>query len=71
MGYFRFPKYVSVAEKKEMAAKKLKQLQKKKPDIQPIIIQGNTLAITWWGNAWNNNLTKYANYSNRVGRGRN
>jgi len=70
MGYFRFPKYVSVAEKKEKAAKKLKQLQKKRSDIQPIIIQGNTLARTWWGKAWNNNLTKYADYSNRVGRGR-
>jgi len=70
MRYFRFPKYVSVAEKQEKAAKKLKQLQKKRPDIEPIIIQGNTLAKTWWGKAWNNNLTKYADYSNRVGRGR-
>jgi len=70
MSYFRFPKYVSVAEKKEKAAKKLQQLKKKRPDIQPIIIEGNTLAKTWWGKAWNNNLTKYADYSNRVGRGR-
>jgi uncharacterized Zn finger protein len=70
MSYFRFPKYVSVAEKKAKAAKKLKQLKKKQPDIQPIIIEGNTLANTWWGKAWNNNLTKYADYSNRVGRGR-
>ena len=70
MSYFRYPKYVSVAEKKAKAAKKLKQLKKKQPDIQPIIIEGNTLAKTWWGKAWNNNLTKYADYSNRVGRGR-
>ena len=70
MGYFRFPKYVSVAEKKAKAAKKLKQLQKKRSDIQPIVIEGNTLAKTWWGKAWNSNLTKYADYSNRVGRGR-
>ena len=70
MSYFRFPKYVRVADKKAKAAKKLKQLKKKRPDIQPIIIQGNTLAKTWWGKSWNNNLTKYADYSNRVGRGR-
>jgi len=70
MSYFRFPKYVSVAEKKVKANKKLKQLQKKRPDIQPIIIEGRTLANTWWGKAWNNNLTKYADYSNRIGRGR-
>jgi len=70
MGYFRFPKYVSVAEKKAKAAKKLKQLQKKNSDIQPVIIEGNSLANTWWGKAWNSNLTKYADFSNRVGRGR-
>jgi uncharacterized Zn finger protein len=70
MSYYRFPKYVSVAEKKAKAAKKLKQLKKKRPDIQPIIIEGKSLTSTWWGKAWNNNLTKYADYSNRVGRGR-
>jgi len=70
MSYFRFPKYVSVAEKEAKAAKKLKQLKKKRSDIQPIIIQGNSLAKTWWGKSWNKNLTKYADYSNRVGRGR-
>ncbi|KPA09039.1 Zinc finger, SWIM-type [Candidatus Magnetomorum sp. HK-1] len=70
MSYFRFPKYVSVAEKKAKAEKKLKQLRKKRPDIQPVIVQGNQLAHTWWGKAWNKNLTEYADYSNRVGRGR-
>jgi len=70
MRYYHFPKYVSVAEKKEKAAKKLKQLKKKQPDIQPVIVQGNKLAKTWWGKAWNDNLTKYADFSNRVGRGR-
>jgi len=29
MRYYNFPKYVTVAEKKEKAAKKLKQLKKK------------------------------------------
>jgi len=70
MAYFRFPKYVSVAEKKASAEKQRKKLQKKDPSIQPVIIQGNTLAKTWWGKAWNDNLSKYADFSNRVGRGR-
>jgi len=62
--------YVSVAERKAKAYKKLKQLKKKNPKIKPVIIEGNTLASTWWGKSWNKNLEKYADYSNRIGRGR-
>ncbi len=28
------------------------------------------MASTWWGKAWNQNLEKYADYENRIGRGR-
>lgn len=65
-----YPPYVSVAEKKEKAAKKLKQLQKKMPDIKPVILTGAALVRTWWGKSWNKNLERYADYSNRIGRGR-
>ncbi|QTA84675.1 hypothetical protein [Desulfonema magnum] len=71
MGYWDYyPRYVPVAEKKAKAAKKLKQLRKKNPDIQPVVIEGKALARTWWGKAWNKNLERYADYSNRIGRGR-
>lgn len=70
MAYWGFPKYVSVAEKKAKAAKKLKQLKKKMPDIKPVILETNTLARTWWGKSWNKNLERYADYENRIGRGR-
>lgn len=66
----RYPRYVSVAEKKAKAAQKLKQLQKKTPEIRPVIIAGKSLAQSWWGKSWNKNLERYADYSNRVGRGR-
>lgn len=68
--YWRFAPYVSVAEKQRKSEKKLKQLKKKNPKIQPVVIEGRTLAKTWWGKAWNSNLEKYADYSNRIGRGR-
>jgi len=29
-----------------------------------------TIARTWWGKSWNVNLERYADYSNRIGRGR-
>ncbi len=69
-GYSRFPKYVSVGTKRAKAEKKLNQLKKKNPDIQPIIIEGSVLAKSWWGKEWNKNLERYADYSNRIGRGR-
>ncbi len=65
-----YPKYVTVAEKKAKAEKKLKQLKKKRPGIEPVILAGSTLARTWWGKSWNRNLERYADYSNRIDRGK-
>ena len=70
MSYWEFPKYVSVAEKRAKAEKKLKQLRKKNPDIKPVVIDGRAIAKTWWGKSWNKNLELYADFSNRIGRGR-
>ena len=70
MGYWGYPRYVSVAEKRAKAARKLKQLKKKNPDIKPIFLEGRAIARTWWGKSWNLNLERYADYSNRIGRGR-
>ena len=50
-------------------AKQLEKLRKKNPNIQPVVIEGK-LAKTWWAQAWNKNLEGYADYSNRIGRGR-
>ena len=70
MSYWRYPRYVSVAEKRAKAARKLKQLTKKNPAIQPIVLEGSAIAKTWWGKSWNLNLERYADYNNRIGRGR-
>ena len=50
-------------------AAQLAKLRKKNPDIKPVIIDGK-LAKSWWAQAWNRNLEGYADYSNRIGRGR-
>jgi uncharacterized Zn finger protein len=70
MRYWGFPRYVSVGEKKQRSRRKLEQLKKKNKKIEPITIEGSALAHTWWGKAWNKNLEGYADYSNRIGRGR-
>jgi len=70
MSYYGYPKYVSVADKRAKAEKKLKQLKKKNPDITPVSITGRALATRWWGKAWNKNLEGYADYAYRLERGR-
>jgi uncharacterized Zn finger protein len=69
MAFWSFPRYVCKAEKQAKAAKKLEQLKKKR-DVKPVILQGGAIARTWWGKAWNRNLERYADYTNRIGRGK-
>lgn len=66
-GYYSTP---SVAEQKQSAEKRLAELQEKDPDIQPVVIAGRKIAKTWWGISWCKNLERYADYTNRIGRGR-
>lgn len=65
-----FPPYVSVAQRKEKSRRKIEQLKKKNKNINPVIINGSTIARTWWGKSWNANLERYADFSNRIGRGK-
>lgn len=65
-----YGKYVSAGDKKAKAAKSLAKLLKKDPSIEPVIIQGRALANSWWGKAWNTNLESYADFSNRIDRGK-
>jgi len=65
-----WPLYVTVAQRRKKAEKKINSLRMKNPDIQPIIIEGHAIAKTWWGKSWNKNLEDYADYTNRIGRGR-
>lgn len=68
--YEAFPPYVPVAQRRAKAEKQLRQMQKKHPHLKPVILTGTSLASTWWGKSWNSNLERYADYSNRIGRGR-
>jgi uncharacterized Zn finger protein len=68
--YGGFPKYIPVGEKRRQAQKSVEKLRKKNQDISPVIITGSKLTRTWWGKSWNDNLERYSDYSNRIGRGR-
>jgi uncharacterized Zn finger protein len=70
-GWGGFAPYVSKAERMRHAEKaRAKLLKKKGADIQPIVLDGRAIARTWWGQAWNQNLERYADYENRLPRGR-
>lgn len=62
--------YVSISDRKKWAKKQIEDLKSKNKILNPVIIEGNKIAKTWWGIAWNKNLESYADYSNRLGRGR-
>lgn len=70
MRYGGFRRYESVAEKRAKVQKKIEKMLKKKINISPLVLSSGKLANTWWGKAWNKNLESYADYSNRIGRGR-
>lgn len=62
--------YVPVAERRLKAMKQIQKMQKKGRKIQPVVIDGRTIASTFWGKAWCENLEAYSDFSNRIPRGR-
>jgi uncharacterized Zn finger protein len=65
-----FPRYVSVAERRDRAESRLKQLSKSHNEITPVVISGRQIATTFWGKSWCNNLETYHDYENRLSRGK-
>ena len=66
----RWAPYVPVAERRATAAKKMQQLKKKGMAIQPVEIQGRTIARTFWGKAWCAHMESFCDSDNRLPRGR-
>src|SRR5436309_2770234 len=62
--------YVSVKERRRQALSKMEKLKKKGQPISPVTIVGRTIAATFWGKAWCDNLERYSDYQNRLPRGR-
>jgi uncharacterized Zn finger protein len=69
--YFR--PYVSVTEKKALSTRALGKLMKKaKRTPEPVLLTSGRrhVATTFWGKAWCENLERYADFANRLPRGR-
>ena len=62
--------YVSAAEKSRRSKKAAIALEKEGQKMNPIRIEGRTIARSFWGKAWCENLESYSDYRNRLPRGR-
>jgi uncharacterized Zn finger protein len=62
--------YVPVAQRRLAALRKVEQLKNKGRSISPVTIVGRTIANTFWGKAWCENLERYSDFRNRLPRGR-
>lgn len=68
--YFRRRPYVSVNARRRKAEREMQKLKKKGHQVSPVVIEGRTIARTFWGKAWCDNLERYSDFSNRLPRGR-
>src|SRR3984957_10673689 len=62
--------YVSAAQKRLRAQKAVKVLEKNGQKMNPVRIDGRSIARSFWGKAWCENLESYSDYANRLPRGR-
>jgi uncharacterized Zn finger protein len=68
--YFEWRPYVPVAARRQKAEREMQKLRKKGHPVTPVVITGRTIARTFWGKAWCDNLERYSDFSNRLPRGR-
>jgi uncharacterized Zn finger protein len=70
MAFHAWKSYVTVAERRRKAALHAQKLAKKGQAVTPVIVEGRTIAKTFWGKSWCENLERYSDYESRLPRGR-
>ncbi len=61
----------TVGQRKARCEKLIAKLRKQKGvTIRPILIEGQKITKTFWGDAWCKNMESYADYAHRIDRGR-
>jgi uncharacterized Zn finger protein len=72
MGFYGwgFRPYVSVADRRRKALREMEKRKKQGHAVSPVSIEGRTIAKTFWGKSWCENLERYSDYENRLPRGR-
>ena len=62
--------YVPVGDRRRKAAQAMEKRRKAGHPVAGIHIEGRTIAHTFWGKSWCENLERYSDYENRLPRGR-
>ncbi len=68
--FYGWRPYVPVGVRRAKAVREMARLQKKGHPVSPVRVQGRTIAKTFWGRSWCENLERYSDFSNRLPRGR-
>lgn len=70
MAFYAWKPYVPVAKRRQEAARHVQKMAKKGQAVTPVIVEGRTIAKTFWGKSWCENLERYSDYESRLPRGR-
>lgn len=65
-----YPEYVSAAERRRRAERKVEELRREGRAPSPVLVEGRELATTFWGKAWCDHLESLADLATRLPRGR-
>jgi uncharacterized Zn finger protein len=68
--FYGWRPYIPVAQRRRKAEREMAKLRKQGHPVSPVVIEGRTIARTFWGKAWCDNLERYSDFSNRLPRGR-
>lgn len=68
--FYEWRPYVSVAERRRKATREMARRRKQGHQVSPVAIEGRTIASTFWGKSWCENLEHYSDFANRLPRGR-
>ncbi len=70
MSWVQWAPYVPVAQRRANALREMSALREDGKDIQPIRIEGRTIARSFWGKGWCDHLESFSDFENRLPRGR-
>ena len=62
--------YVPVGVRRARARREMDKLRRKGKNVQPVEIEGRTIARSFWGKRWCDHLESFSDYANRLPRGR-
>ena len=70
MNWWPYSRKPRVHERRQTAAREARRFAKSGQVLSPVVIDGRTIAQSFWGKAWCENLESYRDYESRLPRGR-